>query len=139
MLNRPTSPTPALCPVPPECDCGLHLLHHPREPRAQPQFTFPTLCLADQDPKAQHGPLPQSFSQAGSQRVPHRVLQYHSMMVKSWVAAWDFLRMGPQSRSLEPTFLSGPSLHWEVGKESSSCLILEESSNWKEKRKEKNR
>lgn len=111
ILNDPTSPTPALSPVPPECDHGMHLLHHPRKHGDQPQLTFHTLCLADQDPKAQQGPLPQPFSQAGTQRVPHLVLPDHSRLARSWVAAWGCLRMGLQSRLLEPRFLRGPSLH----------------------------
>lgn len=46
------------------------------------QFTFPKLFLTDSSPKAQHGPLPRTSSQAEDQRVPHQVLQSHSMMAR---------------------------------------------------------
>lgn len=112
MFNGLTCPTPALSPIPPVCDLGLHLLHHTGEQRDQPLLTCPTLCLAEWAPSAQPGPLPRPFSQAGTQRVPPPVLQDPSRQARrSWAAAWGFLRMGPQSRSPEPTSLTAPSPH----------------------------
>ena len=100
-----------------------------QDPELRAEFTFPKLFLTDSDPKAQHGPLPRTSSQAEDQRVPHQVSQNHSMMVRWGVAEGGFPRKEPQSQPQEPTPQNDPFLPQEAVRENSSCPILEKSSN----------
>lgn len=87
ILSSPTSPTPALCPntcpVPKLASLPASSpLGSEQDPELRPKLIFPKLFLNDQDPKAQHGPLPPTSSQAEEQRLPHQVWQNHSMMLR---------------------------------------------------------
>lgn len=126
-------PTTCLCLTPPE---QVSLPASPsstseQNPELRGELTSPKLFPADQGPKAQRGPLPGPSSQAEKQRVPHQVLQNHSMMERRWVGGWGSPREEPRSQPQEPTPRTDPFLPREAVRESSSCRVLGESNNWK--------
>lgn len=137
-VSGPDSPTPTLCPFPTPASllAGIFSAASEQNPALGPELIFLKPFLTAQGPKAQHGPLPRPFSQAGEQRRPRQVLQNHSMTARGREGEGGFPRKELQSQQREPTPRNGPVPPWEVGRESSSCRILEESSNWQRMRKE---